>query len=131
MTLARLSAIAGAAVVAYLGYLYVAFRSADEEADQRTYRRQFTKVMLAGLFGSYAVGVLFPGSGGWPADVGQSIGQIVGSSQPSIPASSEVSGIEIVFRWLKIVGLVVYTVVWLSASFSAQFVVKIYRTIFG
>lgn len=131
MIVAQFTAIVGAAVVIYLGYLYMAFRSAEERAPRRVYRQRFTRAMLASVFGAYVIGVLFPNTGGWPAEIGQSIGRVVRSSQPSLLPASEVSGIDILVRWLKVLGLIVYTVAWLIVSFSAQLPVKLYRAIFG
>lgn len=131
MIIAQFTAIAGAAVVGYLAYLYIAFRSAEERVYRRAYRKRFTRTMLAGVFGAYTIGVAFPHSGGWPADIGRTIGRIVWSSSPSFLTLEEATGTEILLRWLKILGLIVYTVVWISASFSAQFLVKIYRGTFG
>ncbi len=129
MMVGQLIAIAGAALVAYLVYLYAGYRTAETRERRQDHREQFTKGLVGGAFVLYLLSVLYPGADAWPVVIGNGIGDLLEFS--GAPGNlQQVDGTGGVIHWVKLIGLVAYTAVWLTASLSGQLLVKLYRAIF-
>lgn len=129
MVVAQFVAVAGAALVAYLVYLYAGYRTAETRERRQAHREQFTKAFVGGAFVLYLLSVVYPGADAWPIAIGNGIGNLLDFS--GAPGNlNQVEGRWGVIHWVKVLGLVAYTAVWLTASLSGQFLVKLYRAIF-
>jgi len=130
MVVTQFIAIVGAALVAYLVYLYAGYRTAETRERRQGHREQFTKALVSGAFILYLLSVVYPRANAWPVAIGNGIGNLLAFS--GAPGNlNQVEGSGAVIYWVKVLGLVAYTAVWLTASLSGQFLVKLYHAIFG